>query len=175
MSYPSLAMLAVTLTGWCMTACGQTTPPRLELAFEASVEVGSPEVVGAVPGGTRRLIPIIGGSFSGPLVKGTILPGGADHQLLQPDGFTQLDARYVLQTDDGKKIYVTNRGLRYGSPEVMAKLNAGERVDPSLIYFRTAAELATAAPDLQWMNHNLFIGVGERYPTRVVIRFYKVL
>lgn len=149
--------------------------PKLQLAFEASFEVGTPEIVGAVPGGTRRLVPINGGTFSGPSLKGSVLPGGADHQMMQADGFTQLEARYMLQTDEGEKIYVTNRGLRYGPPEVLAKLNAGEKVDPSLIYFRTAATLETAAPRLQWLNHTLFVGVGERYPDRVVVRFYSVL
>ena len=175
MRYASTATLTLFLAVASMAAYAQAAPPRLELAFEATVDVGTPEEVGAVPGGTRRLVPINGGTFSGPQLKGTILPGGADHQLLQPDGFTHLEARYVLQTDDGKKIYVTNRGIRYGAPAVLARLNAGERVDPSLIYFRTAAELETAAPELQWINHTLFIGVGERYPNRVVVRFYRVL
>ena len=149
--------------------------PKLELAFEAHVEVGKPDEVGPVAGGTRRLIPILGGTFRGPGLKGKILPGGSDHQLLQPDGFTQLEARYFLQTDEGEKIYVTNRGVRYGAPEVLARLNAGERVDPSLIYFRSAATFETATPRLLWMTRAIFVCVGERYPTEVVLRFYRVL
>lgn len=166
---------ATFLLGSLSPAHAQASAPKLELAFEAEVEVGNPVEVGAVPGGVRRLVPINGGTVSGPMFNGKILPGGADHQVLQPDGFTQLDARYVLQSNDGDKIYVVNRGMRYGSPEVLAKLNAGERVDPSLIYFRTAATLETSAPKLQWMNHTLFICVGERYPNKVVVRFFKVL
>jgi hypothetical protein len=108
-------------------------------------------------------------------VKGKILPGGADHQLLQPDGFTQLEARYVLQTDQGEMIYVTNRGMRHGPADVLQRLNAGERVDPNLIYFRTAATLETPAPRLQWMARSIFVCVGERYPTEVVVRFYRVM
>ncbi len=156
---------------------GQATPPapKLELSFEIHAEVGKPDEVGVVAGGTRRVIPILSGTFSGPGLKGTVLPGGADHQLLQPDGFTQLEARYVLQTEQGELIYVINRGMRYGSAEVLQKLNAGERVDPSLIYFRTAATLETASPRLQWMAHSIFVCVGERFPTEVVIRFYRVL
>jgi len=149
--------------------------PKLELAFELHAEVGKPDEVGVVPGGTRRVIPILGGTFSGSGLKGKILPGGADHQLLQPDGFTQLEARYILQTEQGELIYITNRGMRHGPPEVLKRLNAGERVDPNLIYFRTAATIETAAPRLQWMARAIFVCVGERYPTEVVVRFYRVL
>lgn len=149
--------------------------PKLEFAFEAHVTVGAPQEVGPVAGGTRRLIPITGGTFAGPGLKGKILPGGADHQLLQPDGFTQLEARYVLETDEGEKIYVVNRGVRYGAPEVLARLNAGERVDPSLIYFRTAATFEATAPRLLPMTRAIYVAVGERYPTDVVVRFFRVL
>jgi Protein of unknown function (DUF3237) len=161
------------LLGWQQQP--QPAAPKLELAFELHAEVGKPDEVGAVPGGTRRVIPILGGTFSGTGLKGKILPGGADHQLLQPDGFTQLEARYILQTEQGEMLYITNRGMRHGPPEVLQRLNAGERVDPNLIYFRTAATIETAAPRLQWMARAVFVCVGERYPTEVVVRFYRVL
>ena len=165
----AVAMLAVVIFAQTPAA------PKLELAFEIRAQVGKPDEVGAVPGGTRRVIPILGGTFTGPQVKGKILPGGTDHQLLQPDGFTQLEARYVLQTDQGEMIYVTNRGMRHGPADVLKRLNAGERVDPNLIYFRTAATLETSAPRLQWMARSIFVCVGERYPNEVVVRFYRVM
>ncbi len=77
--------VAFLLIMFAASAFAQAIAPKLELAFEADVDVGAPEDVGSVPGGTRRLIPINGGAFSGPLLKGRILPGGADHQLLQPE------------------------------------------------------------------------------------------
>ena len=67
------------------------------------------------------------------------MPGGADWQILRPDGAADLEARYTIQTDDGALIYVVSRGVRHGPPEVLARLNRGERVDPALYYFRTAA------------------------------------
>jgi len=172
----TLCVLAV-LTCAALFTGQQATPPapKLEFALELHAEVGKPDEVGAVPGGTRRVIPILGGTFSGSGLKGKILPGGADHQLLQSDGFTQLEARYILQTEQGEMIYVTNRGMRHGPAEVLQRLNAGERVDPNLIYFRTAATLDTPAPRLQWMARSIFVCVGERYPTEVVVRFYRVL
>lgn len=172
----TLCILTVLGCGVALIALQQTpAAPKLEFAFEIHAEVGKPDEVGAVPGGTRRVIPILGGTFTGPGLKGKILPGGADHQLLQPDGFTQLEARYVLQTEQGELIYVNNRGMRHGPADVLKRLNAGERVDPNLIYFRTAATLETPASRLQWMARSIFVCVGERYPTEVVVRFYRVM
>ena len=149
-------------------------PPRLVLAFEARVQVGPPIEVGQVSAGRRRIVPILSGTFEGPGIKGKVLPGGADWQIIQPDGFSQLDTRYTLETDKGQIIYVQNAGIRHASPEVMKKLLAGEVVDPSVVYFRTVPTFETSAPDLQWLVRSVFVGTGERYPADVVIRFWKV-
>jgi hypothetical protein len=94
--------------------------------------------------------------------------------VIHADGFTEVDAQYVLETDRGERIHVRNTGMRHGPADVIARLNAGERVDQSQIYFRTAPVFDTAAPGLQWMRRAIFICVGERYPDEVVIRFYRV-
>jgi hypothetical protein len=148
--------------------------PRLTLAFEIRAQVGSPVEIGQVAGGRRRIVPILGGTFEGPGIKGKIQPGGADWQLIQPDGFSQLDTRYTLETDKGQIIYVQNAGVRHAPPDVMKKLLAGETVDPSVVYFRTVPKFETSAPDLQWLARSIFVGTGERYPSDVVVRFWKV-
>ena len=155
----------------------EPTPPRLEFAFEVRAEVANPTVVGELPSGqTRRIIDILGGSFEGPGIKGKLLPGGADWQLIRSgDGFTDIDARYTLETDDGHLIYVTNIGIRHAAPEVMQRLNAGEVVDQSEIYFRAVPKFETAAPELEWLMRSIFISTGERYPNGVIIRFFRVL
>jgi len=159
------------------TVRAQQTPPapRLEFAFEVKAEVADPTVVGQMPNGTRRIVNILGGTFEGPKVKGKVLPGGADWQIIREDGFTEVDARYTLQTDTGHLIYVSNIGMRHAPPDVMKRLNAGETVDPSLIYFRAVPKFETAAPDLQWLTRSIFVATGERYPKGVVIRFWRVL
>jgi len=160
-------------------AQGQQTPapPGLEFAFELRAEVADPTVVGALPGGqTRRIIDILGGTIEGPGLRGRLIPGGADWQLIRADdGFTNIDARYTLETDDGQLIYVTNIGIRHASPDVMRRLNAGEEVDQSEIYFRAIPQFETAAPQLQWLMRSLFISTGERYPNGVLIRYFRVL
>ena len=148
--------------------------PGLAFAFELRVTVGAPVEIGQVPRGRRRIVSILGGTFEGPNIKGKVVPGGADWQIIRPDGFSELDTRYMLETDNGQKIYVQNAGIRHAEPAVMEKLLKGEQVDPKLVYFRTIPTFETAAPELQWLTRSVFIGTGERYPTEVVIRFWRV-
>src|SRR4051812_32982113 len=93
------------------------------------VEVGEVMDIGSTPYGERRVIPITGGSFKGPILNGIVLPGGADWQIIRPDNVTELEARYTLCTNEAAKISVINRGLRHGPKDVMKKLMAGECVD----------------------------------------------
>jgi len=154
---------------------GRTPPaPGLIFAFEARVEVGPPVEIGQVPRGRRRIVPILSGTFEGPGIKGRVVPGGADWQIIRADGFSELDTRYTLETDKGQIIYVQNAGMRHAAPAVMEKLLKGDAVDPSLVYFRTIPTFETSAPDLQWLTRALFIGTGERHPTQVVIRFWRI-
>jgi Protein of unknown function (DUF3237) len=150
------------------------TPPVLEFAFEVTAQVAAPDKI-PVPQGERRIVPVTGGTFEGPTVKGKVLPGGADYQLIHADGFTEVEAHYVLETDRGERVYVTNIGMRHAPPDVIAELNAGKLVDPAKVYFRTSPTFETDAPRLQWMTRALFVCTGERYPDGVKIRFYRVL
>jgi uncharacterized protein DUF3237 len=147
--------------------------PRLVFAFEVRAEVAAPLEIGRLPRGVRRIIPILGGTFEGPALKGRVLPG-ADWQIIQQDGFSELDTRYALETDSGELISVRNAGIRHADPAVMEMLLRGEIVDPSLVYFRTTPTFETAAPDLQWLTRSVFVGTGERLPTQVLIRFWMV-
>jgi hypothetical protein len=148
--------------------------PRLTFAFEIRATVAAPTEVGQLPQGRRRIVAITGGTFEGPGLKGRIVPGGADWQLIQPDGLSELDTRYTLETDKGQIVYVQNKGIRHAPPDVMKRLLAGEPVDPKLVYFRTVPTFETASPDLQWLARSVFIGIGERYPNDVRVRFWKV-
>ena len=85
--------------------------PRTEFVYEAVFELAPTLNLGDSPLGERRMVPITGGSFEGPNIRGTVLPGGADRQLIRKDGVRQLDALYELQADDGAVITVRNRVL----------------------------------------------------------------
>lgn len=147
--------------------------PRLIPFVVIRAQLGPPLMVGQAKTGLRRIIPIIGGSVQGRLT-GRILNLGADWQTLFGDGSAELDTRYVIETDDGALIDIRNFGYRHGPADVMARLGAGEDVDPSAYYMRTRPSLETADPRHAWVNRTLFIGTGSRQAASVRIEIYEV-
>ncbi|MBR9843504.1 MAG: DUF3237 domain-containing protein [Rhodobacteraceae bacterium] len=153
----------------------QIPVPSLSHAFTLRVELSTPMELGQGRAGTRRIIPIIGGEALGPEITGKVLNLGADWQTIFADGAAHLDTRYALETDDGALIEIVNIGTRHGPPDVLARLAAGEDVDPSDYYMRTAARLETGDERYAWVNHTLFVCAGIRRATAVEIAYYKVL
>ncbi|MFN8347015.1 MAG: DUF3237 domain-containing protein [Spirosomataceae bacterium] len=147
---------------------------ELEFAFELRVEVSAIQVMGDTHRGNRRMIPITGGTFEGPNIKGRVQPGGYDWQVIRTDGVAELDARYVLVTDDGTLITIVNQGLRRGPTEVMKRLAEGQEVNPSEYYFRSIPVFETAHPDYIWMTQSIFVATGIRKPDKVLIQVYRV-
>lgn len=148
---------------------------ELEFAFELRVEVSAIQVMGDTPKGNRRMIPITGGTFEGKNIKGTVQPGGYDWQIIRTDGVAELDARYVLVTDDGALITIVNQGLRHGAPEVMKRLAEGKDVNPSEYYFRSIPVFETVDPKYVWLTRSVFVATGVRKPDKVLIQVYRVL
>lgn len=146
----------------------------LEFFFEVQARVNAAIELGETPLGRRRIIPIESGIVSGPRLSGVVIPGGADWQLIRPDGVAEIEARYTLRTDDGVLISVINRGLRHGPPEVMRRLIAGEEVPPDQYYFRTTPTFEVAVGPHDWLNRTVFVGTGARYPSQVRIRIFAV-
>lgn len=130
---------------------------------------------GTTPYGERRIINILGGSVEGPRLKGRILPGGADWQIVRNDGVVDLRARYTVETDAGGHILVNSEGLRHGPPEVMDRLARDETVDPSLYYFRAFMRFETADPAASWLNRILAVGFGSRENKAVRLAVHEVL
>ncbi len=153
---------------------GMTDAPRLEFVFEARVQVAPPLLLGEVGGTARRIVPILGGEVSGPRLAGTVLAGGADWQVVEPDGLVALTARYTIEAADGTLIAVENQGLRHGPPAVMRRLLAGEEVDPAEYYFRAAPRFEVRAGPHEWLRRHLFLSTATRRPDRVELRFFMV-
>lgn len=151
------------------------SPPKLEFIFAAQVSVGAPLDLGDVGRGGRRIVPITGGDFSGARMRGEVVPGGADWQVLRGDGVAELEARYTLRTDDGRLIYVRNLAVRHGPPEAMAALAAGRPVDPTRYYFRGATFFETSAQHYAWLSRHIVVCTGERAPDSVKLKFYQLL
>ncbi|MDP6341882.1 MAG: DUF3237 domain-containing protein [Alphaproteobacteria bacterium] len=148
---------------------------QTEFLFEVTFQVPRITDLGDTPFGNRRIAEVSGGRFEGPRLKGKAHPGGGDWILLRPDGALQLDVRVTLETDDGELIYMTYRGIRHGPDEVMARLNAGEQVDPSEYYFRTAPFFETGSEKYGWLNRIVSVSTGHRTPDGPVYRVYQVL
>ena len=142
---------------------------RLEATLAETLELGD------VAQGRRRIVPLTGGTFTGPDLNGKLLPGSsADWQIVLPDGTALGDVRYTLETDAGALLYVRSQGIRHGPAEVLARLARGDDVDADEYTFRTATQIETAAPDLDWLNKGVFISVGGREPGVVVYETYLV-
>jgi hypothetical protein len=149
--------------------------PRLTQVYRLEADLGAPLDVGDVSQGHRRIVPLVGGKFTGPELNGTLVPGAsADWQIVLPDGTALGDVRYTLQTDDGALLYVQSRGVRHGSAEVLARLARGDDVDASEYTFRTSTQIETASPDLDWLNKGVFISVGGRQEGGVIYETYLV-
>jgi uncharacterized protein DUF3237 len=113
--------------------------PQLELVARFEIELAQSLKIGDTPHGSRRVIPITGGRFEGPRLRGEVLAGGADWLTVRPDGMSVIDTRYTLRTHDDALISIFTAGL--GSPE----------------YFRQSLRFETAAPDYLWLMGSLFV------------------
>lgn len=149
-------------------------PPQLDFAIELRVDVGPVLDLGRSSLGVRRTVPITGGTFSGPLLSGRVLAGGADWQLVEGDGLTAVDAHYVIETDDGVRIEVRNQGVRDGPCDLMDRIAADEAVAPAEYYFRTTPRFYPPAGKYAWLRRSIFVGCGERRAGLVIVRVWKL-
>jgi muconolactone delta-isomerase len=149
--------------------------PRLTPVYRLEATLGEALELGDTAQGRRRIVPQTGGTFTGPEISGVLVPGAsADWQIVLPDETALADVRYTLQTDEGALLYVRSRGVRHGSPQILARLARGEDVDAGEYTFRTATRIETAVPELQWLNKGVFISVGGRRPGTVIYETYLV-
>ncbi|KQZ24238.1 MULTISPECIES: DUF3237 domain-containing protein [Microbacterium] len=156
-----------------MTSHDALPVPGLEFAFDVTVELGALEDHLATSVGHRRVVPILGGSVTG-AVEAEILPGGADWQIVRPDGTIEIDGRYTARTAGGDLLLLHAKGLRTGTPTILERLGRGEEVDPGSYYFRTTVQIETAAPGLAHLQRALFLSAAQRQANAVRYRAYRV-
>jgi hypothetical protein len=135
---------------------------RTRPLFVMRLNVRKLQIVGATPAGYRRMGVVPGGSFDGERLSGEVLDGANDWQTVRPDGATTLNVRLVLKTNDEALIGMTYRAIRYGPPDVLARIERGEVVDPKSYYFRLNPLLETANVRYDWLNRVVAIGIGPR-------------
>ena len=144
--------------------------------FEIRLQVPQVLDIGDTPLGRRRIASVTGGTFEGERLRGTVVGAPAGDWLLQrSDGVTVLDVRVLLRTHDGEYIYMPYRGVRHGPADVMAKMAAGEVVDPASYYFRIAPVFETSAKNYAWINKIVAVGTGRREPTGPIYTVEEVL
>ena len=157
------------------TATGGEMALRAQPLMTVRIAAGAPQKLGTVPHGVRIIVPVTGGEFDGPRLRGRILPGGGDWLLLRSDDVLELDLRITLETDDHALIYMTFQGLRHGPPDVIAALGRGEAVDPASYYFRTVPRFETSSEKYAFLNRMIAVGIGETRPDGAIHRIDEIL
>lgn len=169
----TIAALACLLIAPTMTSAADSNAsfetPTLEHVLTVHASIEAPIQMGKTPQGQRRVIPISGGTFEGPGLKGTIMPGGEDWQVVREDGVTELDARYWLRTDDGAIIRVHNQVVL--APPVQGAADAKQ-------YLRSSVRFEAPIGKYDWLNKAVFVGTlnadTTQRPPVVTLRFFKV-
>lgn len=147
--------------------------PRIEFIYECIVTLAPTLQFGTTVEGTRRVIPITGGTFEGPRMRGTVLAGGADWNLTRRDGAGSVDATYYLRTHDNVLIRITNQGVG-GRP-------GGAPPDPDApesFFMFTAPRFEAPAGPYDWLNRGMFVGtLGARKAIHnaVLIRAFELV
>jgi Protein of unknown function (DUF3237) len=151
--------------------------PQFEFVMTTRVVTGRGMPMGSYgQTGQRLMVPIEGGDFAGPRLKGRVVPGGTEWPLVRPDGVGTIDARYTFETDDGVFINVRNTGYRYGPPEVMRRINTGDGwVDPAEYYFRTWSLFEAPVGPYEWLSRYVFFGIAERVPECLFLSYYQLI
>jgi len=151
----AVACLAAVLTGTAYGRQAKSHPsgskapaPHLVFVFEEYVTLGKSIHPGATPAGDRNIVPITGGVFYGPKIRGKVMPGGWDWQLVTKTGCHSLDANYMIQADDGEIINVINKGTLCTFPGAEKQL------------FTTPTFEAPLGPHA-WLNGGAYVGTLE--------------
>jgi Protein of unknown function (DUF3237) len=148
---------------------------RTRPLFVMRLDVRKLLIIGATPGGYRRIGIVPGGSFNGERLSGEVLEGGSDWQTVRSDGATTLDVRLTLKTNDDALICMTYRGLRHGPTEIMERIENGEVVDPTRYYFRINPLFETSAAKYDWINRIVAVGIGHRRVDGPIYSIFEVL
>ncbi|MFJ3615471.1 DUF3237 domain-containing protein [Streptomyces hydrogenans] len=148
--------------------------PALDFAFEVRAFLAPSVHIGHGAGETTTYVPVTGGTVEGPRLRGTVLPGGGDWCDRRGDVY-QLDARYLLQADDGAVIDITNRGYYHeDDPTSPAQYDGALQVSEAGVYYRTSPVFRTDAPAHLWLARTVFIGLARGDDSEVAIRFYSL-
>jgi hypothetical protein len=156
-----------------MTETAQLKHTHL-MTLTLDVDSAASYPIGVSSHGNRMVAPITGGTFSGPRLKGSVLPGGADWVLIGSDGSMKIDVRTTLKTKDGAFIYLKYRGRFIASAEAIQKLHAGKVLSPEEYSLAVSANLETGHEEYAWLNDAIVVGTGEQSGFNPTYSFFTV-
>jgi Protein of unknown function (DUF3237) len=148
---------------------------QARLMFVMRLDVKPVFLVGPAPEEYRRVGIIPGGSFEGERLSGKVLEGGSDWQTVRKDGTVMINVRLMLRTNDDALVGMTYQGVRCGPPDVIAKIDRGEAVDPASYYFRINPMFQTSASQYDWLNRIVGVGVGHRFADGPIYSIFELL
>jgi hypothetical protein len=122
-----------------------STIPSLVSVARLRVSLARPLTIARTARGLREVIPITGGLVDGAVLRGRVLPGGADWCLTRDDGVAEVWARYTIEAEGGILVMVTNSGL-------------ARPVDDGSYVGRTVPRFEVADGPLGFLRDHLFIG-----------------
>jgi hypothetical protein len=156
-------------------------PPPLPSGLETEhlldvfVDLEAPLDIGAGPFGRRLVLILKGGRFTGPKLRGEVLPGGGDWLVWSPPPTLELDVRAVMRTDDGAHIMITFRGAVNAEPAVLMRVLSGQAVSPEEYYARITPRFEAGAERYRWLNAAVCLGGGYLGRGHAAFRVWRVL
>lgn len=148
---------------------------KLEFAFEMRLRLGPRIHIRLTDDQLRGGVLVEGGRFEGPGLSGEIVGGsGGDFPLVRHDEGGRFESQYLLRTDDGAHILHRSAGIRHAEQPVLARIIAGEQVDPNAYYMRMTPRFEAPVGRYDWLNRTIFIGVGRRNPEGSIFRYWKL-
>lgn len=149
---------------------------KLEFALELRMRLGERIHIPVAEGQVRGAVLVEGGTVHGKGLQGIVVRGsGGDFPLVRHDDGARFESQYLLKTDDGQYILKRSTGVRHAAPGVLARLLAGEEVDPHAYYMRMTPRFEAPSGKYDWLNRTLFVGVGRRGTHGSIFRFWKVV
>ncbi len=138
-----------------------------------NVGFGEMAIVGKTPAGLRRIVPVTGGTFEGPRLRGAVV-GGHDWVINRPDGVMLIDVRLMLETDDGATLYLTYQGRFTAEPDAMRRFSQGGLLEPHEYSLVISAKFECGHDAYTWLNDVVAVGTGEQTATGPIYSIFEI-
>ncbi|MEM9122419.1 MAG: DUF3237 domain-containing protein [Pseudomonadota bacterium] len=135
--------------------------PTLETRWLMSLQGTIPEP--AIVSPTLMVFNVLEAHIDSPRLKATVLSPSGDWIRIQHNGNWKLDVRLLMKADDGSTIFTHYNGVLRMDPGLGERIAAGEEIDGSEIYFRSAPYFETTSEKYGWLNDIVAIGKIRRF------------